>query len=182
MYKSQFQKIDPYDWFCGPESHMTPLKHWCWFVRVRVRVTWLWAHRRPTERWRLFLGAPGLLSADGPPLCVRRVRWGPGWAAEINCCFYCLSTRCPERRGRPNRRERVTPSFSLSVAGRPSVWSNCGASGVRVFPCSSLRDGATGLDPLDIAAGFAVAALVRSGWVSAFTTISVCMSGSDGSV
>ncbi len=21
MYKSQFQKTDPYDWFCGPESH-----------------------------------------------------------------------------------------------------------------------------------------------------------------
>ncbi len=20
MYKSQFQKIDPYDWFCGPGS------------------------------------------------------------------------------------------------------------------------------------------------------------------
>ncbi len=23
MYKSQFKKIDPYDWFCGPGSHMT---------------------------------------------------------------------------------------------------------------------------------------------------------------
>ncbi len=22
MYKSQFQKIDPYDWFCGPGSQM----------------------------------------------------------------------------------------------------------------------------------------------------------------
>ncbi len=22
MYKSQFQKNDPYDWFCGPGSHM----------------------------------------------------------------------------------------------------------------------------------------------------------------
>ncbi len=22
MYKSQFRKIDPYDWFCGPRSHM----------------------------------------------------------------------------------------------------------------------------------------------------------------
>ncbi len=22
MYKSQFQKIDPYDWFCGPGSHL----------------------------------------------------------------------------------------------------------------------------------------------------------------
>ncbi len=22
MYKSQFQKIDPFDWFCGPGSHM----------------------------------------------------------------------------------------------------------------------------------------------------------------
>ncbi len=22
MYKSQFRKIDPYDWFCGPGSHM----------------------------------------------------------------------------------------------------------------------------------------------------------------
>uniref|UniRef100_A0A671PH19 Neurexophilin 4 n=1 Tax=Sinocyclocheilus anshuiensis TaxID=1608454 RepID=A0A671PH19_9TELE len=22
MYKSQFQKIDPYDWFCGPRSHL----------------------------------------------------------------------------------------------------------------------------------------------------------------
>ncbi len=22
QYKSQFQKIDPYDWFCGPGSHM----------------------------------------------------------------------------------------------------------------------------------------------------------------
>ncbi len=22
MYKSQFQKIDPYDWFCGPVSHI----------------------------------------------------------------------------------------------------------------------------------------------------------------
>ncbi len=21
MYKSQFQKLDPYDWFCGPGSH-----------------------------------------------------------------------------------------------------------------------------------------------------------------
>ncbi len=23
MYKSQFQKIDPYDWFCGPGSQMS---------------------------------------------------------------------------------------------------------------------------------------------------------------
>ncbi len=23
MYKSQFWKIDPYDWFCGPGSHIT---------------------------------------------------------------------------------------------------------------------------------------------------------------
>ncbi len=22
MYKSQFRKIDPYDWFCGPGSHI----------------------------------------------------------------------------------------------------------------------------------------------------------------
>ncbi len=22
MYKSQFRKIDPYDWFCGPVSHI----------------------------------------------------------------------------------------------------------------------------------------------------------------
>ncbi len=22
IYKSKFQKIDPYDWFCGPGSHM----------------------------------------------------------------------------------------------------------------------------------------------------------------
>ncbi len=22
MYKSQFKKIDPYDWFCGPGLHM----------------------------------------------------------------------------------------------------------------------------------------------------------------
>ncbi len=22
MHKSQFKKIDPYDWFCGPRSHM----------------------------------------------------------------------------------------------------------------------------------------------------------------
>ncbi len=22
MYKSQFQKIDPYDWLCGPGSHL----------------------------------------------------------------------------------------------------------------------------------------------------------------
>ncbi len=22
MYKSQFRKIDPYDWFCGPGSHL----------------------------------------------------------------------------------------------------------------------------------------------------------------
>ncbi len=22
MYKSQFKKIDPYDWFCGPGSHL----------------------------------------------------------------------------------------------------------------------------------------------------------------
>ncbi len=22
MYKSQFQKMDPYDWFCGPGSHL----------------------------------------------------------------------------------------------------------------------------------------------------------------
>ncbi len=22
MYKSQFRKIDPYDWFCGSESHI----------------------------------------------------------------------------------------------------------------------------------------------------------------
>ncbi len=29
MYKSQFQKIDPYDWFCGPWSHiMTVVSPW----------------------------------------------------------------------------------------------------------------------------------------------------------
>ncbi len=27
MYKSQFQKIDPYDWFCGPGSHTVYLHH-----------------------------------------------------------------------------------------------------------------------------------------------------------
>ncbi len=26
MYKSQIQKSDPYDWFCGPESHMFKYK------------------------------------------------------------------------------------------------------------------------------------------------------------
>ncbi len=25
MYKSQFRKIDPYDWFCGPGSHIALL-------------------------------------------------------------------------------------------------------------------------------------------------------------
>ncbi len=23
LYKSQFRKIDPYDWFCGPGSYMS---------------------------------------------------------------------------------------------------------------------------------------------------------------
>ncbi len=25
MYKSQFKKKDPYDWFCGPGSHLVSL-------------------------------------------------------------------------------------------------------------------------------------------------------------
>ncbi len=25
LYKSQFRKIDPYDWFCGPGSHMSEI-------------------------------------------------------------------------------------------------------------------------------------------------------------
>ncbi len=24
MYKSKFQQIDPYDWFCGPGSQISP--------------------------------------------------------------------------------------------------------------------------------------------------------------
>ncbi len=30
MYKYQFPKIDPYDWFCGPESqiHLTDVVTW----------------------------------------------------------------------------------------------------------------------------------------------------------
>ncbi len=28
MYKSQFHKIDPYDWFCGPGSQIILI---CWF-------------------------------------------------------------------------------------------------------------------------------------------------------
>ncbi len=31
MYKSQFKQIDPYDWFCGPGSHMYVL-HYRWSV------------------------------------------------------------------------------------------------------------------------------------------------------
>ncbi len=38
MYKSQFQKIDPYDWFCGPQSQVVKsightlldVKKWSW--------------------------------------------------------------------------------------------------------------------------------------------------------
>ncbi len=28
MYTSQFWKIGPYDWFCGPGSHMIWLIYW----------------------------------------------------------------------------------------------------------------------------------------------------------
>ncbi len=28
MHKSQFQKIDPYDWFCGPGSHIVICKQY----------------------------------------------------------------------------------------------------------------------------------------------------------
>ncbi len=28
MYESQFHKIDPYDWFCGPGSQIIQI---CWF-------------------------------------------------------------------------------------------------------------------------------------------------------
>ncbi len=29
LYKSQFRKIDTYDWFCGPGSHIISLQHQC---------------------------------------------------------------------------------------------------------------------------------------------------------
>ncbi len=27
MYKSQFQKIDPYDWFCGPDIYIYKMEN-----------------------------------------------------------------------------------------------------------------------------------------------------------
>ncbi len=32
MYKSQFRKIDPYDWFCGPGSHICLVLFWIVFA------------------------------------------------------------------------------------------------------------------------------------------------------
>ncbi len=33
MYKSQFQKIDPYDWFCGPGSQ---------FIKESIKIQNFW--------------------------------------------------------------------------------------------------------------------------------------------
>ncbi len=37
LYKSQFRKIDPYDWFCGPGSHM-------WWIHMLVTLATIIVH------------------------------------------------------------------------------------------------------------------------------------------
>ncbi len=50
MYKSQFQKIDPYDWFCGPGSQIYLIhepvfciifiKHFCAYDKFKIQLLW----------------------------------------------------------------------------------------------------------------------------------------------
>ncbi len=35
MYNSQFQKIDPYDWFCGPGSHIRMISEGLALMSIR---------------------------------------------------------------------------------------------------------------------------------------------------
>lgn len=82
---------------------------------------------RPSLPWPPFSGRP--------PLCVRRV---PAEPRRSTAAFIVSPQGVRSGGAVPNAgRERVTPSFSLSVTGRPSVRSNCGGSSarVRVFPC-----------------------------------------------
>ncbi len=68
MHTSQFHKIDPYDWFCAPGSHMSYYSNrWCWDVLLCLKViSEPSTQRTASSVWR-----------QEPPSRPTRTQWPP---------------------------------------------------------------------------------------------------------
>ncbi len=57
MYKSQFRKIDPYDWFCGPGSHIGCLLVLKGIVHFEIKIWYLSAYPKGIQDVGVFFSS-----------------------------------------------------------------------------------------------------------------------------
>ncbi len=138
MHKSQFEKIDPYDWFCGPGSHVTDM------TAENVVIIWISSLSQS-------LRSPSLLLSwrrSAPPTCGSSSTQTPSTATGRSWRRRWSTARFPEAWSTANRSTNPT-TRSATWTPTPSTRSACcspdptraapGPRGLRSGPAPSVQ-------------------------------------------